>query len=239
METVRNNYRYLIAAVLLMGGTFIGPSVAKAEAEWREDALLGWVADVGVWDYSPRMGFVYTELSPWVYSTQLGWMYGVGGGDLLYWWMPYLDWVLDFKGSYPQFYHVASDDYIFVGNNSTAQLPRITDRMARMWSFRNGEAIVAEDGSTQPALRLVVEPVFPEYLRYGNLEWIVVVTFIIDEFGRVEKESIEVERADHQSLKDAVLEVVPLWRFDSAKDEQGLPIRFKARQPFFFKVRPS
>lgn len=237
MMISKNKHRFIATVLLTLMLVFGGTSVVKAEAQWREDSLLGWVADFGVWEYSPRMGFVYAELSPWVYSLELGWMYGVGGGDVLYWWMPYLDWLLDYEEGYPALLHVESGNLLFVEETSTAGNISFTDEIGRTWSVSNQVARINQDGSTQPAPRLIISPHYALWLKRQGIQGSVKVVFIVNEFGKVEPDSVEIESADHEGLALAVEDVISIWCFEPSRDMEGEPTQAKLRIPFDFKLR--
>jgi TonB family protein len=61
------------------------------------------------------------------------------------------------------------------------------------------------------------DPGFPDVLlRSGPREGLVVVRFMVDEFGRVDVASMTVERSDNDAFTDAVRDVLPKFRFEPA-----------------------
>lgn len=211
------------------------PTLASAEAEWRDDEMMGWLADIGVWDYSPRMGFVYTELKPWVYSFELGWIYGVGGGEMLYWWMPYLDWLLDFEQGYPFLVHLESNQLLYVLDEDENK-PLFEDKQGRVWRFLDDEHIMMENGSLVPARRLVVDPAYPLILRQMGIEGSVGLLITIDERGKVVPDDIVVETSTDMRFNQPAIDAIKLWRFAPGTDADGNFLRGRMRAPFNFKL---
>lgn len=236
MMISKNKHRFIATVLLTLMLVFGGTSVVKAEAQWREDSLLGWVADVGVWEYSPRMGFVYAELSPWVYSLELGWMYGVGGGDVLYWWMPYLDWLLDYEEGYPELLHVESGMWLYVEETSTASLPLLRDNLDRYWRIIDDVRFTIENGLYPPVRRLVVSPYYPVWLRQSGIEGSTTLRITVNEEGRVVKESIKVESSTNEAFNQPTIDAIMLWRFYPGEDAEGNRASFTMRAPFNFSL---
>ncbi len=78
-------------------------------------------------------------------------------------------------------------------------------------------------------------PPYPGDLRAKGVEGRVDVSFIVDETGGVMARTISVRGASAPAFADAVLRVLPEYRFDAAVVD-GCAVRFRAAMPFEFSI---
>ena len=79
-------------------------------------------------------------------------------------------------------------------------------------------------------------PHYPDTMRSAGVEGTVVVQFVVDTVGRIEPASVRVVSATNAAFADAVLAVLPSYRFQPGV-AQGRAIRMLAEMPFAFTVR--
>ena len=89
------------------------------------------------------------------------------------------------------------------GNNQVSILPATTE--------------VGRPHTSPKIVGRAPDPGFPDaLLRSGPREGLVVVRFMVDEFGRVDVASMTVERSDNDLFTSAVRDVLPKFRFEPA-----------------------
>jgi TonB family protein len=84
------------------------------------------------------------------------------------------------------------------------------------------------------------EPRFPDaLLRSGQREGEVVVRFMVDELGRVDVESMIVERSNHELFTAAVRDILPRFRFEPARTHapESKPVAAWVTVPFRFATK--
>ncbi|MFL5575522.1 MAG: energy transducer TonB [Gemmatimonadaceae bacterium] len=79
-------------------------------------------------------------------------------------------------------------------------------------------------------------PVYPRAAIQGLVESDVLVQFIVDESGRVAPGTVHVERAEYREFVQAVLDVLPQYRFTPA-ELNGCPVKSLVQLPFEFRMR--
>ena len=84
-------------------------------------------------------------------------------------------------------------------------------------------------------LRSAVRPVYPEVLRSAGVGGRVVVRFVVDTLGLVERETVVVREASHARFENAVREVLPRMRFTPA-ELNGHAVRMLVEMPFEFSI---
>jgi protein TonB len=80
-----------------------------------------------------------------------------------------------------------------------------------------------------------VTPRYPDALRSVNVEGVVMMRYIVDARGRVERGSIQVLSTPHKLFADAVRTALLDMRFRPA-EAGGRPVRQLVEQPFVFKL---
>jgi TonB family protein len=86
------------------------------------------------------------------------------------------------------------------------------------------------------ALRTNPQPAYPPSLRAANVEGDVLVRFVVDTAGRVERNSIVVLRTTHELFAEAVRAWLPQTRYQPAQ-AAGLPVRQLVEQRVGFALR--
>ncbi|HEY6828764.1 MAG TPA: tetratricopeptide repeat protein, partial [Gemmatimonadaceae bacterium] len=84
------------------------------------------------------------------------------------------------------------------------------------------------------------EPVFPDaLLRAGRRDGLVVVRFIVNEFGRADVASMIVERSDDELFTSAVRDILPDFRFEPARTHapESKPVASWVSVPFRFTTK--
>jgi protein TonB len=85
---------------------------------------------------------------------------------------------------------------------------------------------------TQPVPRRRPMPRYPSSLAETGLAGTVVVSFTIGEKGQ--PEDVRIESSSHPMFTNEVKAVLPLWRFEPARDAAGRAVRQRMRVPFRF-----
>jgi protein TonB len=100
------------------------------------------------------------------------------------------------------------------------------------------EGIAFESGVEKPAFALPgnPSPSYPAILRNSGVEGGVVVQVAVDTLGRAEMETFKLLSSDHQMFTDAVLKVLPRFRFIPA-ETGGRKVRMWVIIPFEFVRR--
>ena len=80
------------------------------------------------------------------------------------------------------------------------------------------------------------EPRYPELLRSQRIEGRVVITFVVDETGRVEPSSVRIIESAHVLFEPAVKQAVLATRFKPAQ-WRGRAVRQLVQQAFVFELR--
>ncbi|MFN8669188.1 MAG: TonB family protein [Gemmatimonadaceae bacterium] len=80
-----------------------------------------------------------------------------------------------------------------------------------------------------------VAPRYPSLLASANIEGMVVMQFVVDTLGRVERGSLDVVRADHALFEQSVREALARMRFVPA-EAGGRKVRQLVEQPFTFAL---
>ena len=80
-----------------------------------------------------------------------------------------------------------------------------------------------------------VAPRYPTLLASANIEGTVVLQFVVDTLGRVERGSVDVLRADHALFEQSVREALARMRFVPA-EAGGRKVRQLVEQPFTFAL---
>jgi TonB family protein len=123
-----------------------------------------------------------------------------------------------------------------------------TDRQRASDSDRTGPAIrvslpvPADENAITPA-KIIGRPPAPRFpealLRTGPREGLVVVRFMVDEFGRVDVASMIVERSDHELFTAAVRDILPSFRFEPARTHapESKPVTGWVSVPFRFTTK--
>ena len=78
-----------------------------------------------------------------------------------------------------------------------------------------------------------VAPIYPHSQKNLGLSGEVLVSFVVDEHGRV-RDPVAIE-ATNREFADAALRAVTRWRFEPGK-RNGMPVRFRMSLPIRFKV---
>ena len=78
-------------------------------------------------------------------------------------------------------------------------------------------------------------PQYPENLRLAGVSGRVLVQFVVDTTGRVEKESVHVLEASHARFENAVRDVLPRLRFRAAEIGDS-KVRMLVQMPFEFSI---
>jgi len=93
----------------------------------------------------------------------------------------------------------------------------------------------ASEVDQPPAELYPVPPVYPSWARRRGIEGSVKVRLLIGEEGRVvDHEILEVE--GHEDFREAVLDVLPRWRFQPATHE-GRPVRVWGAKTVLFELQ--
>lgn len=98
-----------------------------------------------------------------------------------------------------------------------------------------GEAYTTSQVERIAVLRNATPPRYPATLRAASTEGEVVVRFVVDTAGLVERGSVVVTRSSHDSFTAAVLEVIPRLRFAPATIG-GRGVRQLVELPFTFRL---
>jgi protein TonB len=85
---------------------------------------------------------------------------------------------------------------------------------------------------TQPIPRRRPMPRYPPSLAETGLTGTVVVSFVVGAQGRPEE--VRIESSSHPMFTAEVKAVLPLWRFEPARDATGGVVRERMRVPFRF-----
>jgi protein TonB len=85
---------------------------------------------------------------------------------------------------------------------------------------------------TQPVPRRRPMPRYPSSLAETGLAGTVVVSFTVGEKGQ--PEDVRIESSSHPMFTNEVKAVLPLWRFEPARDAAGRAVRQRMRVPFRF-----
>jgi len=84
------------------------------------------------------------------------------------------------------------------------------------------------------------EPTFPDaLLRAGRRDGLVIVRFIVNEFGRADVASMIVERSDDELFTSAVRDILPDFRFEPARTHapEAKPVASWVSVPFRFTTK--
>ena len=79
-------------------------------------------------------------------------------------------------------------------------------------------------------------PAYPEALRAQGIEGQVVVRFVVDATGRPLRATAKVVRSTREEFSEAVLLVLPSYRFTPAR-MNGRPVAQRVQMPFVFSLR--
>lgn len=85
-----------------------------------------------------------------------------------------------------------------------------------------------------PSPKVRVAPVYPRELKANRITGSVTVVFIVDEAGKVTRESIE--KSDHRDFNEAALVAVRQWEFIPGY-LNGEPVKTRVRLPLSFTLR--
>jgi protein TonB len=80
-------------------------------------------------------------------------------------------------------------------------------------------------------------PLYPESLRQAGIQGTVTATFVIDQSGRVEMETLRFVRSDNPLFDDAVRTALKRMRFVAA-ETAGHKVRQLVEMPFMFTLKP-
>ena len=84
-----------------------------------------------------------------------------------------------------------------------------------------------------------VQPTYPDSLFAAGIEGSVVVEFVVDTAGDVERKTVGIVSASHPRFADAAVRAAPRAKFRPARRE-GRPVRQLVQQPFRFRItRPA
>lgn len=84
-----------------------------------------------------------------------------------------------------------------------------------------------------PVRTMAVPPKYPPKLQREKIEGTVVLTFVLDERGRVQNP--RVENSTDPAFEKAALDAVKQWMFEPAVKD-GKPVRARLRQPISFSL---
>ena len=99
-----------------------------------------------------------------------------------------------------------------------------------------GNAAVGIDAVEHPpAIVSSVTPVYPQLARRRGIEGVVVLKFVVNQIGEVEKEIQIVESVP--ILDDAAIDALRRWRFSPGRDRDGNPVRVLLEIPIRFTLR--
>jgi TonB family protein len=122
-----------------------------------------------------------------------------------------------------------------------ARQPRVvtvdSEPMAMERSVPGGP--VHEYQVTKPALPKEGNPAprYPRMLEMARVEGSVLVQFVIDTNGVAEMNTLKILKASDERFADAVIDVLPSYRFTPAESD-GHKVRQYVSLPFLFKERP-
>src|SRR5262245_32228184 len=120
---------------------------------------------------------------------------------------------------------------VFVGGGPITHDSTIAGRSTGV-ADRN--AILVPDQVEKVAtLKNAVRPTYPEVLRMAGVGGRVVLRFVVDTLGLVERETVVVREASHARFENAVRDVLPRMRFTPAQLD-GHPVRMLVEMPFEF-----
>jgi TonB family C-terminal domain len=80
-----------------------------------------------------------------------------------------------------------------------------------------------------------LEPRYPAPLHSAGIEGRVIVQFVVDTLGRAEPAEITVMQTSHPAFADAVLEILPRYRFTPG-EAAGRKVRTRVQMPFEFTL---
>lgn len=98
-----------------------------------------------------------------------------------------------------------------------------------------GEALRAEAVDRVAFLLSEVRPRYPEALRTAGVGGRVLVRFVVDTSGRVERESVQMLEASHAGFESAVRDIIPRLRFRPA-EVAARKVRMLVEMPFEFTL---
>ena len=121
---------------------------------------------------------------------------------------------------------------LFVGGGPITHDPAL----AGTTSVADPTAIFSPEAVEKIAvLRSSVRPTYPEVLRTAGIGGRVVVRFVVDTLGLVERETVVVREASHARFENAVRDVLPRMRFTPARLNDH-PVRMLVEMPFEFAI---
>jgi TonB family protein len=99
------------------------------------------------------------------------------------------------------------------------------------------QAIESSTGPTRtPQAYRVVEPVYPDALRFTDVTGDVLVEFIVDTTGQVR--NAKIVRSDHPLFSDRALEAIARWRFHPGRKD-GRLVNTRMQVPIHFGFGPE
>jgi TonB family protein len=108
---------------------------------------------------------------------------------------------------------------------------RAGDSIANAWPDSTSGTIVSQP----PVLVSRTLPAYPERARRLGIEGQVVLQFVVDQFGRVER---DIQVIDSFPMFDqAAIDAVRQWRFSPARDRNGNAVRVVISVPLQFNLR--
>ena len=115
-------------------------------------------------------------------------------------------------------------------------ITRDSSLAGRSTTVADPSAILTPDEVEKIAAPLTtVRPTYPEVLRAAGIGGRVVVRFVVDTLGLVERETVVVREASHARFENAVRDVIPRMRFTPAQ-LNGHPVRMLVEMPFEFAI---
>jgi TonB family protein len=78
-------------------------------------------------------------------------------------------------------------------------------------------------------------PVYPDSLKRAGVEGLVVASFQVDTLGKVDLNTVQIEKATHQLFAIAVLDVLGRMQF-SPPEINGIKVRRSITYPFAFNI---
>jgi periplasmic protein TonB len=121
---------------------------------------------------------------------------------------------------------------LFIG--SAESLARRTARPG-LSSGNPNEIFVAGAVERVAALVRPVRPHYPDVLRLAGIEGRVVIRFVVDTAGVVERETIQTMESSHVRFENAARDALPRMRFKPAEID-GKPVRMLVEMPFDFRI---
>ena len=80
-------------------------------------------------------------------------------------------------------------------------------------------------------------PHYPDSLAAAHVQGSVLAQFVVNQDGTVDTATFKVLKSTAPEFTAAVRQVLPSWRYDPARADNGSPVRQLVQQPFMFKEK--